>query len=65
MDVREGRHGAGWLEDAQGKFLEIQLPAELWVSIFALGISSEKITGALLSDKKGPRSLKKTDALLW
>lgn len=60
-------HGAGQLEGARGKFLETQPPAEPQLSIFGLGITSEKIlvTGALLSDSKGSSSLKKLEALLW
>lgn len=66
-DEGEEGHGAGQVEDAQGKFLETQPPAESQLSIFGLGIRSEEIlvTVALLSDSKGSSSLKRLVALLW
>lgn len=55
------------MEDAQGKFLEAQTPAESQLLVFGLGITSEKllVTGSLLSDRKRSSSLKRPEALLW
>lgn len=66
-DEGEEGHGAGHMEDAQGKFLETHPPAESQLSIFGLGITSEEIsvTVALLSSSKGSGSLERLEALLW